>query len=360
MEITPYTKTNSFFLIISILISGCASTTLFTTDPTGATVYIKEKAKGTTPYKYSDTKIVFSSTPISFKKEGYKDLNVVLKRSERPSAAAIFSGLFLYFPLLWSGEYKENHSYKLEKTDAFKQDSTFTAEQKINSVSNPDSACTINQITQPVTDTILAANLKEFTDTSSVSQIAPGMDFTNRTISKFGVGIGMCLKGAFLGVNYTFIGSKSWGASISYNANPFKTLNIPSDYDRPVSPKDYVNVVSLNLCRAFSASNSNSRFSIEAGPSWVSYSRAEIELNPHYDSHYEEESWFWNLWNGNSMYKYDKSHSSISTIGASIMAKMEFLYSPSASIGITLFTNINSMHTIGGLGLFFSFGDVRD
>ena len=360
MEITPSTKAISFLLIMGILISGCASTTLFMTEPTGATVYIKEKAKGTTPYKYSDTKIVFSSTPITFKKDGFKDLNVVLKRSERPSAAAIFSGLLLYFPLLWSGEYKENHFYKLEKTDAFNQDSTFTAELNINSVSNPDSTFTINQITHRITDTTFTANLKEFTDTSSISQVGPGMDFTKRTISKFGAGIGICLKGAFLGLNYTFIGSKSWGASISYNANPFKALEIPSDYDRPFSPKDYINVISLNLLRAFPPSNSNSRFSIEAGPSWVNYSMAKIELSPHYNPNYDEESWFWNLWNGKSRYKYDKSHSGSSTIGASIMAKMEFLYAPYASIGLTLFININSLQTIAGFGLYYSFGDVRD
>jgi hypothetical protein len=360
MKITLPTKTISFLLIMGILISGCASTTLFMTDPAGATVYIKEKAKGTTPYKYSDTKIVFSSTPVMFKKDGYKDLNVVLKRSERPSAAAIFSGLILYFPLLWSAEYKESHFYKLEKTDAFNQDSIIAAELNINSVLNPDSTIAISQITNHITDTIPTANLKEYTDTSSILQVSPGMNFTKRTISQFGAGIGICLKGAFLGVNYTYIGSKNWGAGISYNANPFKARNIPSDYDRPFSPKDYVNVVSLNLLRAFPAPNSNSRFSIEAGPSWVRYSTAEIELSPHYNPNYDEESWFWNLWNGKSRYKYDKSHSGSSTIGASIMAKMEFPFAPYASLGLTLFTNINSLQTIAGFGLYFNFGDVRD
>jgi hypothetical protein len=42
------------------------------------------------------------------------------------------------------------------------------------------------------------------------------------------------------------------------------------------------------------------------------------------------------------------------------MAKMEFLYSPFASIGITLFTNINALRTIAGFGFYYSFGDVRD
>jgi len=66
------------------------------------------------------------------------------------------------------------------------------------------------------------------------------------------------------------------------------------------------------------------------------------------------------LWNGKSGYKYEKSRIGNNTIGASIMAKMEYLYAPYASLGLTLFTNINSLKTIAGLGLYFNFGDVRD
>jgi len=359
MEFTPSTKTISFLIIMSILLPGCASTTLFTTKPPGATVYVKEKMKGTTPYKYSDTKIVFSSTPVTFKKDGYKDLNVILKRSERLSVAALFSGLILYIPLLWSAEYKENHFYALERTDAFNQDSTITAGLNINAVTTSDSIA-VTQFAYQITDTISIDNLKEFTDTSFTSQSNIGLDFTKRTISQIGAGIGVCLKGVFLGLNYTFIGPKSWGASISYNANPFRARDVPSDYDRLFTPNDYLNVVSLNLLKAFPVPEKDLRFGIEAGPSWVNYSKAEIGPNPHYDPNYDDQSWFWNLWNGKSGYKYEKSRIGNNTIGASIMAKMEYLYAPYASLGLTLFTNINSLKTIAGLGLYFNFGDVRD
>lgn len=360
MEIARSGKTVCCLVMMSILISGCASTTLFDTEPTGTAVYVREKLKGTTPYKYSDTKIIFSSTPVTFKKEGYKDLNVVLKRNERPSATAIASGLFLYFPLLWAAEYKENHFYKLDKSDSFIQDSIIASKQRIISISNPDSALFINHIANITTDTISVADPKEFKDSSSVLQAGSGLDFTKRTISQFGAGAGICLMGIFIGFNYTFIGSKNWGGSINYDANPFKTRDIPTDYDRPFYPRDYVNVVSLSLLRAFPASDRNSRFSIEAGPSWVGYSKAEVELSPDYDPDYDEESWFWNFWNGKTRYRYDKSHHGSSTIGVSIMAKMEFLYSPNASAGLTLFTNINSLRTIAGFGMFLNFGDVRD
>jgi hypothetical protein len=165
----------------------------------------------------------------------------------------------------------------------------------------------------------------------------------------------------FFGLNYTFLGSKSWGVCISYNLNPFKAKNIPVDYDRPFTPMDYVNVVSADLLKAFTVPKKNSRFRIEAGPSWVNFREADIELNPHYDPTTNEDySLFWNLWNGTGGYKYNKSHFGKSTIGASIAAKIEFLYTPSASMELSLFTNINGLRTIAGCGLCMNFGDVRD
>jgi uncharacterized protein YceK len=366
IKVTTATRTISLLLIIVILLSGCASTTLFTTSPIGATVYVEGEKMGTTPYKYSDTKIAFSSTPITFKKNGYKDLNIILKRSEQPALAAILGGLLVYVPLLWVTEYKKSHFYELDKTDTPDQDIKAISELNINSVSKPDSALIINQVERPVTDTIIAANLKELTDTSSLAQVSPGTDFTKRTISQFGTGLGLCLKGGFIGLNYTFIGSKRWGVSLSYNANPFKPSDVPSDYDRVFIPRNYVNVISINLLKAFPVSKSNSRFSIESGPSWVSFSKGEIVLNPNYDPNYgdpnyDDTSWFWRLWNGSgTKYKYNKSHSAKSTIGASIMAKMEFLYAPYGSLGLALFTNINNLRTIAGFGLYVNFGDVRD
>ena len=118
MKDTTAARTISLLLVMAILFSGCASTTLFTTEPGGASIYIKGEEKGTTPYKYSDTKIVFSSTPITFKKDGYKDLIIILKRSEQPAVGAIIGGALIYVPLLWFAEYKESHFYELEQMDS--------------------------------------------------------------------------------------------------------------------------------------------------------------------------------------------------------------------------------------------------
>jgi hypothetical protein len=346
---------------IIILSSGCASTTLLTTVPTGATVYLKDIAQGTTPYSYSDNKIALSSTPITFKKEGYKDLNIVLKKNERPAIGAIIGGIVAYVPLLWFAKYKDSHFYELEKIDIFLPDSGIVLRHDSISAFHSDSVIVRRNTNQLVRDTISAANSTGLSDTISVQQAAPGIDFTKRTNSQFGAGLGFCLKGMFFGLNYTFIGSKNWGVSLSYILNPFKAKDIPVDYDRPFTPKDFVNIVSANLLRAFTAQKRNYRFRIEAGPSWVSYSKAKIGLNPNYDPNYDNnQSWFWNLWNGKVGYKYSKSHRAESTIGASVTAKMEFLYAPSASMEVVIFTNINALHTITGCGFCMNFGDVRD
>ena len=340
--------------------SGCASTTLLTTAPTGATVYVKDVAQGTTPYRYSDTKVALSSTPITFKKTGYKDLNIVLKRNERPAIGAIIGGIIAYVPLLWFAEYKDSHFYELEKIYALLPDTGIVPRPDSISAFHSDSVIIGRNTDQLMKDTISAANSTGLSDTISV-QAVPGIDLTKRTNSQFGAGSGFCLKGMFISLNYTFIGTKNWGVSLDYILNPFKAKNIPIDYDRPFTPKDFVNIVSVDLLRAFTAPKRNYRFRIEAGPSWVNFSKAKIELNPNYDPNYDnDQSWFWNMWNGKVGYQYSKSHSGKSTIGASVTARMEFLYAASGSIELVLFTNINGLHSITGCGLCMNFGDVRD
>jgi hypothetical protein len=344
-------------LTSALIMSGCASTTLLTTEPEGATVFIKEEVKGTTPYIYSDSKIIFSSTPIIFRKDGYRDLNIILKKDEIPAPLAIISGAFFYIPLLWAAEYKGSHFYELEKINISDQSINVAAKSDTDSVPNPNTLLTPDQIERHIEDTLLITNNM---DSSSVNQLRPGMDFTNRTISQFGAGIGITLKGAVLGVNYVFIGSNKMGAGVSYHTTMFKTSDVPIDFDRLFIPKDYVNGISLDLMKVFPIKN-KSRFSLSAGPSWIWYSKAEIESNPNYDPNYDDDqSWFWNIWNGGSSYKYRKTHNRTSTIGASIIAKMEFPYSPSGSLGLELFTNINSLQTLVGAVFLLSFGDVRD
>jgi hypothetical protein len=356
-------KTVLFSMIIigGLFLSGCASTTLFTTDPEGASVFVKGEEMGTTPYKYSDAKVALSSTPVTFKKDGYKDLNIILKRSEQPAVGAIIGGILLYVPLLWFAEYNRDHFYVLEKIETFNRDIAEISELNIDTALIQDSAI-IRQIDLPIVDTLPGDIAKKVTGIKTISEVSPGKDFTKRTISQFGTGLGFCLRGALFGLNYIFIGSKNWGGSIRYKTNIFKSKDVPSDYYddgyRVFSPKNYVNILSLNMLKGFTTSTRSARFGIEAGPSWVRYSKAEFEPNTHYDPNPDPDvNWLYKI---GTKYKYYKDHAKSNTIGLSLIAKLEYLFAPYAGMEFALFTNINSLQPITGICISCNFGDVRD
>ncbi len=97
----------------TIVFSGCASTTLMQSIPTGAKLYMAGEPVGTTPYAYTDTKIVGSKTPFRLVLDGYQDYNGVLIRNEEANVGAIIGGVFLLFPFLWTMDYKPTHTYEL-------------------------------------------------------------------------------------------------------------------------------------------------------------------------------------------------------------------------------------------------------
>lgn len=101
---------------MAIILNGCASSTIVSSEPSGATLYIDGSKVGKTPYPYSDTKIVGSNTRLKLKKEGYEDLHVILNRSEQVNIGAIIGGIFLLVPFMWTMEYIPQHTYELEKT----------------------------------------------------------------------------------------------------------------------------------------------------------------------------------------------------------------------------------------------------
>ena len=95
-------KIITFLIAVSIFITSCSSTTIIQSTPPGAEVYINMQKKGVTPYAYSDTKIVGSSTNIKLVKTGYQDFDVTLVRNERADVGAIIGGCFVLFPFLWT------------------------------------------------------------------------------------------------------------------------------------------------------------------------------------------------------------------------------------------------------------------
>ena len=110
-------KRMALLLSAIILFGACASTTLITSIPPGAKVYIDDQPAGKTPYTYSDTKIVGSVTYISLEKEGYAPLNTMMVRDEEVDVGAIIGGFICTVPFLWIMKYKPEHTYELIPLD---------------------------------------------------------------------------------------------------------------------------------------------------------------------------------------------------------------------------------------------------
>lgn len=108
-----FMKSAAILLAVTVLFASCSSTTLIQSDPSGAKVYMNGEYKGVTPYSYSDTKIVASSTDVRLEKEGYETLHTVLSRDERVDVGAIVGGVFFLFPFLWTMKYNPTHTYEL-------------------------------------------------------------------------------------------------------------------------------------------------------------------------------------------------------------------------------------------------------
>lgn len=97
-------------------LTGCSSTTMINSKPQGAKLYMDEQYQGTTPYSYSDSKIVGSTTPIRLQLDGYEPYRTTLVRSEKADVGAIIGGIFLLVPFLWTMEYNPVHTYEMRTT----------------------------------------------------------------------------------------------------------------------------------------------------------------------------------------------------------------------------------------------------
>ncbi|MET0405957.1 MAG: PEGA domain-containing protein [Cystobacter sp.] len=97
-----------------VLGAGCASTTIIRSTPQGANVYIDGSKVGKTPYTYSDTKIVGSSTRVRLALEGFEDFETVISRSEEFQVGPCIGGAFLLVPWLWIMGYNPERNYELQ------------------------------------------------------------------------------------------------------------------------------------------------------------------------------------------------------------------------------------------------------
>ena len=58
-------------VILSASFLSCSSTTMISTIPEGAKVYLNDEFRGVTPFKHSDSAISGTNTSMVLKREGY-------------------------------------------------------------------------------------------------------------------------------------------------------------------------------------------------------------------------------------------------------------------------------------------------
>jgi hypothetical protein len=107
LKITP------LLLAITLLFSSCSSTTVITSQPPGAAVFINGQRVGTTPYPYRDTKIVGSCNALNLELDGYESVNTIFCRDEAADVGAIIGGLMVLVPWLWFMKYHPYRHYEM-------------------------------------------------------------------------------------------------------------------------------------------------------------------------------------------------------------------------------------------------------
>jgi hypothetical protein len=109
-------KTVAVVLSSSLLLSGCASSTLINSVPPGAKVYIDGQYLGHAPATQKDTAILGSSKTVVLKLEGYRDRTGTIRKDEI-QAGPLVAGIFLTIPLLWMMGYPAQYTFELEEED---------------------------------------------------------------------------------------------------------------------------------------------------------------------------------------------------------------------------------------------------
>ena len=113
MKKTHYFLSTSIMIAVVVFLSGCASSTMIKSIPSGAKVYINGEPVGTTPYLYTDTKVIFSPVNVDIIKEGFKPVYETFRRDEEFNPSTFIGGIFVWPLWLWTLDYKSTHTYEL-------------------------------------------------------------------------------------------------------------------------------------------------------------------------------------------------------------------------------------------------------
>jgi len=112
-----FLKAKAFVFASIILLTSCASSTVITSVPDNAKVYVNGEYVGLTPYKHKDSKIVGSSNTIRVEKEGYETYNDTFSKDEKIAVGPLIGGIFLLVPFLWIMKYEKGRIYDLRPVE---------------------------------------------------------------------------------------------------------------------------------------------------------------------------------------------------------------------------------------------------
>ena len=111
-------------LLLAATLTGCASSTLIRSTPSGATVYIAGKQVGTTPLRHTDSRRSFEGVHLRLEKEGYEPVETFIRRDGTINIHTLFLAVFIA-PLFHIYGYEPQYDYVLkpagnEDDDLFK------------------------------------------------------------------------------------------------------------------------------------------------------------------------------------------------------------------------------------------------
>jgi hypothetical protein len=99
----------------ALFAQACASSTIISSQPSGAKLYLNGESVGTTPYTMTDTKMLGSITTVRLESPGYEPTSAAITRNEEFEVGACIGGMFVLVPFLWLFKYKPTHNFELKQ-----------------------------------------------------------------------------------------------------------------------------------------------------------------------------------------------------------------------------------------------------
>lgn len=98
-------------LAVSLVLSGCASTTSLSVNERQVKIYADGSYLGSGNTSYSDAKIAGASTDIMLEQDGCEAQHHTISRDTGVHVGALIGGFFFVVPFLWITKYKPGYRF---------------------------------------------------------------------------------------------------------------------------------------------------------------------------------------------------------------------------------------------------------